>query len=213
LLRKGTGQMDGEISWNGVPYTLDSTSLSGHLKLNVEKGQFLKGDPGVAKLLGVLSLQSLPRRLTLDFRDVFSAGFAFDGLTMSAAMDKGVLSTTDLKMHGVDATVLMEGSADIVNETQDLHVVVVPKLDAGAASVVTILVNPAIGIGSFLAQLFLREPLSRALTDEMQITGPWKDPKVTKIDHKADKSDKTDKTDKTPDAKPDTSAVQAEAGK
>ncbi len=207
VLRKGAGQMDGEISWNGVPYTLDSASLSGHLKLNVEKGQFLKGDPGVAKLLGVLSLQSLPRRLTLDFRDVFSTGFAFDGLTMSAAMDKGVLSTNDLKMHGIDATVLMEGSADIVNETQNLHVVVVPKLDAGAASVAYILVNPAIGIGSFLAQLFLREPLSRALTDEMQITGPWSDPKVTKIDHKADK------TDKAQDAKPDTSAAQIEVGK
>jgi uncharacterized protein (TIGR02099 family) len=213
LLRKGEGQMDGDISWNGVPYTLDSPSLSGHVKVDVEKGQFLKGDPGAAKLLGVLSLQSLPRRLTLDFRDVFSAGFAFDGLTMSATMDKGVLSTSDLKMHGVDATVLMEGSADIVNETQNLHVVVVPKLDAGAASVAYILVNPAIGVGSFLAQLFLREPLSRALTDEMQITGPWKDPKVTKIDHKAEKTDKADKADKTQGAKPDAPADQIEAGK
>ncbi|HEY8024217.1 MAG TPA: YhdP family protein [Burkholderiaceae bacterium] len=210
VLRNGAGQMDGEITWRGVPYTLDSASLSGRVKLDVGKGQFLKGDPGAAKLLGVLSLQSLPRRLTLDFRDVFSTGFAFDGLTMSAVLDKGVLTTSDLKMHGVDATVLMEGSADIVNETQNLHVAVIPKLDAGAASVAYILVNPAIGIGSFLAQLFLREPLSRALTDEMQITGPWKDPKVTKIDHKGDK---TDKADKTQSAKTDAPAAQSETGK
>ena len=52
--------------------------MTGQINLNVESGQFLKADPGLAKLLGVLSLQSLPRRLTLDFRDVFSEGFAFD---------------------------------------------------------------------------------------------------------------------------------------
>ena len=190
VLRDGPGSMEGEVSWNGAPYSLDLPSLSGHLKLDIGKGQFLKKDPGAAKLLGVLSLQSLPRRLTLDFRDVFSAGFAFDGMTMSAEIDKGILITKDLKMHGVDATVLMEGSVDTVNETQNLHVVVVPKLDAGAASLGYILINPAIGVGSFLAQLFLREPLARALTDEMQITGPWNDPKVTKLDHKGEKADK-----------------------
>ena len=36
-------------------------------------GQFTKIDPGIGKLLGVLSLQALPRRLQLDFRDVFLA--------------------------------------------------------------------------------------------------------------------------------------------
>jgi hypothetical protein len=45
--------------------------MSGQFNVNVESGQFVKADPGIAKLLGVLSLQSLPRRLALDFRDVF----------------------------------------------------------------------------------------------------------------------------------------------
>ena len=187
LLSKGKGTMAGEVSWNGVPYSLDLPSLSGNVSaLKVEKGQFLKGDSSAAKLLGVLSLQSLPRRLTLDFRDVFSSGFAFDMLSMTANIENGVLSTKDLKMVGLDATVLMEGSADVVNETQNLHVVIVPKIDAGAATLGWAIVNPAVGLGSFLAQLFLKDPLSKAFTEEMQVTGPWSDPKVTKLG-KADK--------------------------
>ena len=62
----------------GLPLSLDYPSMSGAFAVNVETGQFLKADPGIAKLLGVLSLQALPRRLTLDFRDVFSDGFSFD---------------------------------------------------------------------------------------------------------------------------------------
>ncbi|HEX8956447.1 MAG TPA: YhdP family protein, partial [Burkholderiaceae bacterium] len=204
VLSKGKGNMVGELTWNGVPYSLDVPSLSGKVSgLTVEKGQFLKSDAGAAKLLGVLSLQSLPRRLTLDFRDVFSSGFAFDTVTMTAAIDKGVLNTSDLKMAGLDALVFMEGSADIVNETQNLHVTVVPKLDAGAASLGYMLVNPAVGVGTFLAQLFLRDPLSRALTEEMDITGPWSDPKVTKTSRKGDK--------KGPEA--DAAAAGASSGK
>ncbi|MGZ8294436.1 MAG: hypothetical protein ACXWVG_15450, partial [Telluria sp.] len=42
-------------------------------------------------------------------------------------------------------------------------------------------VNPVVGIGSFLAQLFLRAPVMRALTYEMQITGPWKSPVVKRL--------------------------------
>ena len=147
----------------------------------------LKVDPGAAKLLGVLSLQSIPRRLTLDFRDVFSEGFAFDGITGSARIANGVATTDNFKMRGVSATVLIDGSADIAKESQNLRVVVIPEINAGAASVAYALaINPVIGAGTFLAQLFLREPLMRAFTFEYAITGPWKDPNVVKVEHKAE---------------------------
>ena len=84
-------------------------------------------------------------------------------------------------MRGVNAVVLMDGSVDLNEETQNLNVVVIPELNAGGASVVYgLAVNPVIGLGSFLAQLFLRNPLSQALTQEYQVTGPWKDPVVKK---------------------------------
>jgi uncharacterized protein YhdP len=85
-------------------------------------------------------------------------------------------------MRSVNATVLMSGTANIAQEIQDLHVVVIPEINAGTASIVYALaVNPVIGIGSFLAQLFLREPLMRAFTFEYKITGPWKEPVVAKL--------------------------------
>jgi len=186
VLRGGKGRLDGDINWVGLPFSLDIPSLSGQIHLDMAAGQFLKVDPGAAKLLGVLSLQSLPRRLTLDFRDIFSEGFSFDGVTATATIERGVARTDNFKMRSVNAAVLIDGSADIAKESQDLHVAVIPEINAGAASVVYALaVNPVIGLGTFLAQLFLREPLARAFTYEYQISGPWQEPVVTKIQNKA----------------------------
>jgi uncharacterized protein YhdP len=183
-LKRGKGKLAGDIAWMGLPYSLDIPTLSGQIQMNVEAGQFLKQDPGAAKLLGVLSLQALPRLLKLDFHDVFSEGLAFDGISANAIIAKGVLKTENLKMHGVAATVLMDGTADIAHETTNLHVVVIPEFNLGTGPLVYALaVNPVIGLGSFLAQLFLRAPMMKALTYQMQITGPWKAPVIKKLDH------------------------------
>lgn len=183
-LRRGKGKLSGDIAWNGLPYSLDIPSLSGQIELDVESGQFLKQDPGAAKLLGVLSLQALPRLLKLDFHDVFSQGLAFDGISANAVITKGVLKTDNLKMHGVSATVLMDGTADIANESTNLHVVVIPEFNLGTGPLVYALaVNPVIGLGGFLAQLFLRAPMMKALTYQMKVSGPWKAPLITKLDN------------------------------
>jgi uncharacterized protein (TIGR02099 family) len=178
-LRATAGKLEGDISWRGPPFSIDTPSLAGTLRLAADKGQFLKADAGAGRLLGVLSLQSLPRRLTLDFRDVFSEGFAFDSIRASAEVKNGVVSTRDLKMRGVSATVLLEGSADLAAETQSLHVLVLPEINAGSASLVyALLANPAVGLGTFLAQLVLRDPLSKAFSFEYDVTGSWADPQV-----------------------------------
>lgn len=182
VLRGAKGQLSGQVSWLGSPMAIDYPSLGGQVRVNVGSGQFLKADPGIAKLLGVLSLQALPRRLLLDFRDVFEQGFAFDTVDGEVDIAQGVASTRNLQIKGVQAAVLMEGQADITREMQDLRVWVVPELNAGAASLAVAVINPAVGIGSFLAQLFLRKPLIEAGTREFHITGPWADPKVDRIE-------------------------------
>lgn len=181
VLRRGKGHMEGQVSWRGSPLALDYGSLSGHLDLQVDNGQFLKADPGFAKLLGVLSLQALPRRLTLDFRDVFSEGFAFDFIRGDVQIEQGVAATNNLQMKGVNAAVLMEGRADIARETQDIRAIVVPEVNAGTAALVATAINPAVGLGTFLAQFFLRKPLTQAATDEFHIDGTWADPRVTRV--------------------------------
>ncbi len=181
-VRNGSGRLEGNVAWEGSPLALDYPSLSGNIALRVEKGQFLKADPGVGKLLGIMSLQALPRRLALDFRDVFSEGFAFDLVSASSKIERGVLSTTDFKMTGVTAAVLMNGEVDLVKETQGLRVVVLPDLSGGMGSVVTALLgNPILGLATYLAQRILKDPLSRAFSFEYVISGTWADPKTARI--------------------------------
>ena len=142
VVRKGQGKMEGQVAWMGSPIILDYPSMTGAFTVNVENGQFLKADPGLAKLLGVLSLQALPRRLTLDFRDVFSDGFSFDFFRGDITIAQGIAKTNNLQMKGVNAAVLMEGQANFAKETQDLKVVVVPELNAGTASLIASVINP-----------------------------------------------------------------------
>ena len=183
-VRGGKGQLAGQIAWAGSPLALDYDTLTGQFNVAIESGQFLKADPGAARLLGVLSLQALPRRLSLDFRDLFQQGFAFDSIQGDVAIAQGVARTNNLRMRGVQAAVLMEGMADVEHETQDLRVVVVPEINAGTASLAYAAINPAIGLGTFLAQLVLRKPLLQAGTREFHISGPWSDPKVERVERK-----------------------------
>ncbi len=185
-LRGGKGRISGQLSWAGSPLSLHVPSLDGHINLALDKGQFLKAGPGAARLLSVLNLQALPRRLMLDFRDVFEEGFAFDNVTGDVTIDDGVASTNNLRMRGVQAAVLMEGSADIGRETQQLRVLVVPEINAGTASLAYAVINPAVGLGSFLAQLFLRRPLMAASTREFMVQGSWADPKVERVERRSD---------------------------
>jgi uncharacterized protein YhdP len=134
----------------------------------------------------VLSLQSLPRRLSLDFKDVFTEGFSFDFIRGDVKIDQGVAFTNNLQMKGVNAAVLMEGTANIAKETQDVKVVVVPEINAGTASLVAAAINPAIGLGTFLAQLILRRPVIEAATQEFHITGQWADPQIVRVKRNRD---------------------------
>jgi len=185
LMRSGKGKVEGALTWNGLPFALDVPSLSGQFQLRLEEGQFLKLDTGAAKLLGILGFQSITRRLTLDFSDVFARGLAFDSIVCTTQIQKGVARTDNLKTRSQNLILLIDGSADLVNETQNLRAVVIPEVNVGTASVVYgLAVNPVIGLGTFLAQVFLREPLARAFTDEYAVTGTWKDPVIVKAAHK-----------------------------
>ena len=115
---------------------------------------------------------------------MFQDGFAFDNVSGDVTIDDGVASTNNLRMRGVQAAVLMEGSADIARETQSLRVLVVPEINAGTASLAYAVINPAVGLGTFLAQVFLRRPLMAASTREFTVQGSWADPKVERVERK-----------------------------
>ncbi|MBL8279401.1 MAG: TIGR02099 family protein [Pelomonas sp.] len=182
VLRGGKGVLAGQVGWNGSPLAPHYPSMAGMLNVQLDTGTFLKAEPGVGRLLGVLSLQSLPRRLLLDFRDVFAEGFTFDGVTGDVKIAAGVARSDNIRIRGLQAAVLVEGSTDLAAETQKLRVVVVPEVSAGGASLAYAAINPAVALGAFLAQLILSRPVSAASTREFHITGTWDDPKVEKVE-------------------------------
>ncbi len=190
-LRGGRGVLEGDIHWMGSPLAFHYPSMGGQFNVKMGPGQFLKADAGAAKLLGVLSLQALPRRLLLDFRDVFYEGFAFDSATGLVTIDHGTAFSRDLQIQGINAVVKLEGSADIAKETQHLRAVILPLVDTGTASLVAgIAVNPLVGLTAFLAQLYLQNPLSRASAQEFLIDGSWSAPRVTRVESSLRSSDR-----------------------
>jgi uncharacterized protein YhdP len=181
-VRGGKGALKGDLAWPGSPLSPEPAQLDGQFSVHLGSGQFLKAEPGMARLLGVLSLQSLPRRLLFDWRDVFSDGFAFDDFTGDVQIERGIASTRNLRMGGVHASVLMDGSADLARQTTDLRVLIVPEVNAGGASLAYAAVNPAVGLTTFLAQLLLRKPIAAANTTHFVVTGPWSAPQVDKVE-------------------------------
>lgn len=182
VVRDTAGKITGKLNWPGSPLEFSGSVLNGALALDLRSGRFLKAEPGLARLIGVLNLQSLPSRIKLDFRDVFSEGFTYDQIRGDLTFANGLASTQNLRIIGVQASVLLEGSADINRETQDLRVLVLPEVNAGLASLgYAALVNPAVGLGAFIAQFILRNPLRELLSYEYRVTGTWSDPVVQSV--------------------------------
>jgi uncharacterized protein YhdP len=158
---------------------IDYATLTGEMVVEASKGQFVKLDPGVGKLLGLISLQSLPRRITLDFRDVFSEGFSFDDISGKLVLQNGLMRADRLQIDGPAAHVVIRGEADLQHETQHLNVNVQPVLGGGAALGVA-LVNPLAGIAALVADKLFRSPLNQMFSFDYLVTGKWDDPKVEK---------------------------------
>ena len=177
-VQRGTAELTGNVSWAGNPQSIDYPTLTGHLDFKAYRGQFLKAEPGAARLVGILSMQSW---ITLDFRELFGRGFAFNSISGSATVTNGVLRTTDFQMQGPSAEASMGGEVDLNRETQDLHVRVKPSVGNSISSVLAVVVNPIWGLGAFILDKILKNPFGQALTFEYRVTGTWEKPVAERL--------------------------------
>ncbi len=177
-------RINGQLAWAGAPTEFDYPTLNGAFRIVVGPGRFTKIEPGIGKLLGVLSLQALPRRISLDFQDVFSEGFAFDEVAGNVSVVDGVMNSDDLRLVGPAARVDIAGDADLARETQRLTVRVQPALSASvsAGAALLFLANPiigaAVGAGSLLAQKVFKDPIEQLFSYQYMVSGAWSDPVV-----------------------------------
>ena len=180
-IKGGKAKTEGTLNWSGDPLNLDYATLGGTLQLQSDDGQFLEIEPGVGKLVALMSLQMLPRRLALDFRDVFSKGFKYDRITSAMAVERGVMQVKEFHMRGPAADVNISGQVDLSLETQALDVKVIPQLGDTASTVVG-LVNPVAGVATLLAGRLFKNPLGKIFAFDYKVTGTWADPKVDKVE-------------------------------
>ncbi|MGY6252056.1 YhdP family protein [Paraburkholderia caledonica] len=188
-LKAGSGTLSGKMVWRGGPTAIDYPTLNGNMAVDLRHGQILKVDPGVAKLLGVLSLQSLARFATLNFRDVIGEGLPFEHVTGTAQIHNGIGHTDNFEMVTAPARAEMKGSADLAQETQDLHVQIVPTVSAGAAVVAAAVINPLLGLGALVADLAFSQSISHAFAREYAITGSWSKPHIERVKNDRGKMD------------------------
>jgi uncharacterized protein (TIGR02099 family) len=183
-LRGAPTKVKGELAWAGSPQAFDYPTLSGGFRIDAGSGQFIKLDPGPAKLLGILSLQSLRRRLSFDYQDLFGEGFAFDEITGDVRIQNGVMKSDNLRIVGPAASVMISGETDLAHETQQLKLHVQPtlsgSLSVGAAAL--LLANPiigaAVGAGTLLAQKIMQDPFEKMFSNDYVVTGTWSDPTI-----------------------------------
>jgi uncharacterized protein (TIGR02099 family) len=180
-LKRGDGSLEGTLVWPGYPYDFSLSTLAGHFKVEGHRGQFAKIEPGAGKLLGLLSLQSLPRRAVLDFRDVFSEGFAFERIHGDVKVARGVLLADDFEISGPSAFVSIAGEVSLPDETQSLTLRVVPEVSEGLALAASLIGTPVLGLSALLVSKLLRNPLGKVVAYEYQVTGSWDNPQVTRI--------------------------------
>src|SRR5690606_15270114 len=153
----------GLLAWRNMPWEFELEDLSGALSFDLEKGSFSSVESRSAKLLELLSLQSLKRiaKRDLNPKGVAGQGFTFDHLLGDLALKDGNLHTDNYRVIGPAATIVIEGNVDLTDEHFDLRAAVVPNLDvSGAAVAAGVAINPIVGVGAFIAQLLLQQPIA-----------------------------------------------------
>ena len=178
--RGGKAKMIGNLSWEGTPFGMDYPSLDGTCSLDAGSGRINKLEPGFGRLLGVLGMQTLRRRLSLDVSDIFNEGLAFDRIRGDVKLSQGVLTTEDMVVQGPAARMALRGSVDLPNEFQSLTVRVWPAV-GGTLATGAIIANPAVGGAAWAFAKALGDPLEHLLVYDYRVVGSLVAPLVEKI--------------------------------
>ena len=175
------GKFKLDVSWQGglVPNLVAVAEGSASLKLG--SGSLTEVKPGAGRVFGLLSVQALPRRLMLDFRDVFKKGFFFDEFGGDFQIANGEATTDNLKMKGRAADIGIIGTVQLVDREYDQTAVVSAQIGNTLPVVGAIAAGPIIGGGLFVLKEILKEPLREAGQVQYRITGPWENPQVAKV--------------------------------
>ncbi|KTC84187.1 transmembrane protein [Legionella brunensis] len=182
---KGDVQFRG--GWKGPIYDFSLTKLNGQMGISFKDGRITNLSPeteeklGLGKLLSILSLQTIPRRLKLDFSDLSESGYSFDEFEGSFSIANGVMTTQDSYIDGPVAYASMKGKLDIAKQYYDLDLKVNPHITASLPVVATIAGGPIAGIATWVASKIINQGMQKISGYTYKISGPWRQPVVQQV--------------------------------
>ncbi len=187
VLSGGAGTIHSEVNWQGSPIDFNTLTLNGEMSLEIKNGTILQVDPGAAKLLGILSLQSLFKFVTLNFKgslgEAISSGTPFDKIQATANIRRGVINNKDFELQSTLARITSRGIINLNRETQDLRVTIYPRINFGSASLAALyFVTPIIGVTTMIGQYLFSTGVNKALQTDLLIQGSWQNPEVIPLD-------------------------------
>ncbi len=185
----GKTSIDMNINWLDTPTDFDLAKINGDIDIDISKGQLLDVNPSAGRLLGLLSITTLPRRLTLDFSDLFNKGFAFDRIEGKFNIEKGEAYTNNLLMTAPAADITITGRTGLINEDYDQVATVLPKVTSSLPVASAILGPIGFGVGAaiYLAgEVFESIPnnINKILSKQYTIRGSWDEPVIEKLENK-----------------------------
>lgn len=171
--------------WNGPPTAFALERLHGSMNLSITDGRLLEVEPGAGRVFGLISLQALPRRLTLDFSDFFGKGFSFDRLGGSFDVQDGVARTDDLMMTGPAARVEAKGTVDLARRRYDQTVTVIPSVTSGLPLAGIVAGGVPAAAALLLMERVFKSDIERITRLHYRVSGPWHDPLVERLQESA----------------------------
>ncbi|MGB8717119.1 MAG: YhdP family protein [Rhodanobacteraceae bacterium] len=172
--------------WPGPPSSFSLADLNGSLQVHVADGRILEVEPGMGRLFGLFSIRELPRRLSLDFGDIFQSGYSFNTIEGNFRFADGSAYTDDLTMLGPSADIRITGRTGVRQHDYDQQILVTPHLGV-ALPVVGAIAGGPIGAAAGLAiQGLLGKGINRAGQAHYKVTGSWDKPDIERIARGAD---------------------------
>ncbi|MGA7535953.1 MAG: AsmA-like C-terminal region-containing protein [Candidatus Rickettsiella isopodorum] len=174
------------LNWQGAPYQVSFTKLKGYFSFTASNGQIPDiGSSNEAKLnfgrlLTFLSIQSLTKRLQLDFSDLKTKGFDFTKLQGNFTLRNGNAITRDVTIEGPVASISIAGRIGMLNKDYDLVVKVVPHFTSSLPVIVGLAGGPVAGVVTWLANAVLGSTVQKIAETSYHITGSWSKPDVVK---------------------------------
>jgi uncharacterized protein (TIGR02099 family) len=175
-------QLSGNLAWEPGAAGIDWAQTRGRLELAFQNGTLKAVEPGAGRVLGLLNFYALPRRLTLDFRDVVRSGLGFDRIIGTFSLGDGAALTEDVQIEAPSLRMELRGRVGLAARDYDQRVTVYPDVSAGATIGAALLGGPAAAAIAFIAQEVLDKPLDQLTQFSYQVTGSWDNPQVRRIE-------------------------------